>query len=157
MDILEDVLNVKSAPYDIDNKKKIIAPLGLNLKVYEYNYKKDKSQDQITLPNFYYIINPGIVFPVDFNYQKEKINLMARLRPELVAFFRDYYKEEDPQLLVQAFMKSSMPEDFKRHEDEKAIEASRLIQTYKVPELVNQLNYIYLLFVDSFSIKSIMQ
>lgn len=108
---------MKSAPYEVDSKKKVLAPLGAYLKIYEYTYKKDKSQDQITLPNFYYIINPGIAFPIDFNYQHNDVNLMARLRPELVAFFRDYYKSDTPQLLVQAFMKTSLSEEIKRHED----------------------------------------
>jgi hypothetical protein len=92
LEILEDVLNIKSAPYDMDGKKRIAAPLGAHLKMYEYTYKKDKSQDQIILPNFYYIINPGIAFPIDFNYQHKGVDLMSRLRPELVAFFREYCK-----------------------------------------------------------------
>lgn len=134
LEVLEDVLNVKSAPYEVDGKKRIAAPLGAHLKMFEYTYKKDKSQDQITLPNFYYIINPGIAFPIDFNYQHEGVDFMARLRPELVAFFRDYYhKSESPQLLVQAFMKTSLSEEARKHEDEKAVEAAQLISNYKVP------------------------
>ena len=70
LDVIEDVLNVKSEPYDIDAKKKVLAPLGPRLKIFEYNFKKDKTQDQVTLPNFYYLINPGIVFPIDYNCQK---------------------------------------------------------------------------------------
>ena len=62
------------------------------MKLCEYNYKKDKSQDQMTLPHFYYLINLGVIFPLDFNFQKAHINENARLRPELVAFFRDIYK-----------------------------------------------------------------
>lgn len=93
LDILEDVLNVKSELLEIDSKKKVHAPLGASLKIFEYSGKKDKTQDLVTLPNFYYLINPGVVFPVDYNYQKKSINEMARLRPEIVAFFRDYYKQ----------------------------------------------------------------
>lgn len=71
----------------------MLAPLGNTLKVFEYNFKKDKTQDQIILPNFYYLINPGIVFPIDYNFQKSSLNALARLRPEIVAFYRDYCKE----------------------------------------------------------------
>lgn len=34
LDVIEDVLNVKSEPYDIDAKKKVLAPLGPKLKVF---------------------------------------------------------------------------------------------------------------------------
>lgn len=61
---------MKSQPIETNSKKQISAPLGVNLKIYEYNFNKDKSQDQATLPNFYYLINPGIVFPLDFNAQQ---------------------------------------------------------------------------------------
>lgn len=85
-----------------------MAPLGIGLKIFEYNFKKDKSQDQATLPNFYYLINPGIVFPLDFTAQKMALQPYARLRPNIVAFYRDYYKGSDPQLMSQAFMISSL-------------------------------------------------
>jgi hypothetical protein len=52
-------------------KRKVLAPLGSSLKIFEYAAKKDKTQDQAILPNFYYLINPGLIFPVDFNFQKE--------------------------------------------------------------------------------------
>lgn len=157
LQILEDVLNVKSTAYEIDSKKKILAPLGPNLKIFQYTYKKDKSQDQITLPNFHYIINPGIVFPIDINYQHNQGNLMARLRPELVAFFRNYSKLESPQLLAQAFMKTSLSEQIKRNEQKKVGDAAQLIANLKIPELVDMLNSVTLMFVDSYSIKSVLQ
>jgi hypothetical protein len=51
------------------------------LKVFEYSFKKDKSQDMATLPQFYYLMNIGMIFPLDFNFQMNKINMTARLRP----------------------------------------------------------------------------
>lgn len=76
-----------------------MAPLGISLKIFEYNYKKDKSQDSAILPNFYYLITPGIVFPLDYIAQKTALQPYARLRPNIVAFYRDYYKGNDPQLM----------------------------------------------------------
>jgi len=87
--------------------------LGLHLKIYEYNFKKDKTTDQATLPFFYYLINPGIVFPLDFFAQSDVKQPLARLRPELVAAYREAKNGDNTQLLTQAFMKSSMPEEFK--------------------------------------------
>ena len=115
LEIIEDVLNVKSQPFQIEPRKKILAPLGITLKIFEYNYKKDKSQDSTTLPNFYYLINPGIVFPLDYTAQKIALQPFARLRPNIVAFFRDYYKGDDPQLMSQAFMLSNIPQDTKKY------------------------------------------
>jgi hypothetical protein len=87
-----------------------MAPLGIGLRIFEYNFKKDKSQDSAaTLPNFYYLINPGIVFPLDYIAQKTALQPYARLRPNIVAFYRDYYKGSDPQLMSQAFMLSTSP------------------------------------------------
>jgi hypothetical protein len=84
--------------------------LGLHLKIYEYNFKKDKTTDQAVLPHFYYLINPGIVFPLDYIAQAGSRQPLARLRPELVAAYRDVHIGENTQLLTQAFMASSMPE-----------------------------------------------
>jgi hypothetical protein len=125
LEIVEDILNVKSEPIEIDEKKKIAAPLGLHLKIFEYNFKKDKTQDQATLPHFYYLLNPGIVFPLDYLTQKGNVQQLARLRPELVAAYRDHCIFDNPQLLSQAFMQSSMPTEFKRVEDEKVVNASK--------------------------------
>lgn len=47
-------------------KKKLSAPLGIHLKIYEYSVKKDKSQDITSLPDFYYLINIGKIFPLDY-------------------------------------------------------------------------------------------
>ena len=74
LEVIEDILNVKSEPIELDEKKKIVAPLGLHLKIYEYNFKKDKTQDQAFLPHFYYLINPDIVFPLDYLAQKKGKN-----------------------------------------------------------------------------------
>lgn len=93
LEVIEDVMNVKSEPFEVEAKRKVLAPLGHTLKVFEYNFKKDKTQDQIILPNFYYLLNPGFVFPIDYNFQKSSLNSLARLRPEIVAFYRDYCKE----------------------------------------------------------------
>ena len=109
------------------------------------------------LPNFYYLINPGLLFPLDYNAQNTTPTPLARLRPEIVAFYRDYTKDDSSQLLSQAFLHSSASEDFKRTEDNKVIEASRLVETYWIPLLIDRLDKIELLFVDSYSIKTIMQ
>lgn len=74
-----------------------------------------------------------------------------------MAFYRDYTKDDNTQLLSQAFLHSSASEDYKRTEDNKVIEASRLIETYWIPLLIDRLNKLELLFVDSYSIKTTMQ
>jgi len=68
----------------LNGKKRLAAPLGHNLKIYEYAAKKDLKSDQNTLMNFYYIVNVGKIFPLDFNFQIKKLNLDSRLRPELI-------------------------------------------------------------------------
>jgi hypothetical protein len=75
------VLNVKSEPFEVEPKRKVLAPLGASLKIFEYNFKKDRTQDQVILPNFYYLLNPGNVFPIDYNFQKATLNHTAHLRP----------------------------------------------------------------------------
>lgn len=70
LEVIEDTLNVKSQPVELANKRNIMAPLGHNLRIFEYNIKKDNSQDQASLPNFYYLVNVGMVCPLDFNAQQ---------------------------------------------------------------------------------------
>ncbi len=109
LETIEDILNVRGEPFEVEPKKKIVAPLGPHLKIYEYSFKKDKTQDQITLPNFYYLTNIGMIFPVNYKFQRDQPDYLARLRPEIVAFFRDSCKDENTQLLSQAFMDSTLP------------------------------------------------
>jgi hypothetical protein len=51
-------------------------------------------------------------------------------------------------------MLSSAAEEFKRVEDNKVIEASRLIETYWIPLLLDRLDSLELMIVDSFSLKN---
>jgi hypothetical protein len=44
--------------------------------------------------NFYYIVNVGILFPLDFNFQIKKLNIDSRLRPELITEYRDCKDDE---------------------------------------------------------------
>lgn len=129
----------------------------MQLKIYEYSFNKDKGRDQALLPHFYYLINPGIVFPLDYSSQRTAIQPLARLRPELVAAYRDFRLDSDSQLLSQAFMTSSLPDEFKRHEDEKVMEACRWMEKGKISELASRLNKLDLLIVDSFSLKTMMK
>lgn len=84
------------------------------------------------MPHFYYLINPGIAFPLDYLEQRNGVQPLARLRPELVAAYRDYHIGDSTQLLTQAFMQSSMPLEFQRKEDEKVIKASKWLESSRI-------------------------
>ena len=67
---MEKALNLKNEDIQKDLKK-ISAPLGTDLRIFEYNPKKDLKIDQSTLEQFYYITNLQSILPLDFNFQFE--------------------------------------------------------------------------------------
>ena len=94
--------------------------------MFEYDNKFEENTSNY-LENFYYVTGVKGLFPVDYEFQKEKYRPEYCLRPEIIAEYRDYMESvyrEDNQLLSQAFLYSDINLETKAREDVKVAQVS---------------------------------